>query len=153
MLNSIQSMATSPAATGLLLFALTLGPASLREKLTQHLSPVALRRTINVLKAIFALGLIRRVNSRLNEWALHQYRWRRSSTETWDWPKEIAVVSGGSSGIGAALVKKLAYKNIKVIVLDVNPLPPHLTGCKGSPKQFCGDGGLSEAKQANRRIC
>jgi all-trans-retinol dehydrogenase (NAD+) len=130
MLSALSSRALSPATTGLLLFALTRGPASLREKLTQRLSPVALGRVITVLKALFAVGLIRRINRRLNDWALHQYRWRRSSTETWDWPKEIAVVSGGSSGIGAELVKKLAYKNLKVIVLDVNPLPPALTGCK-----------------------
>jgi all-trans-retinol dehydrogenase (NAD+) len=130
MLSAIQTKALSPATTGLLLFALTLGPASLREKLAQRLSDVALARVVKVLKALFALGVASRINSRLNEWALHQYRWRKSSTETWNWPKEIAVVTGGSSGIGAMLTKKLAYKGIKVIVLDVNPLPENLTGCK-----------------------
>lgn len=134
MLDSVKSSALSPATTGLLLFALTLGPSALREKLGKYLSDAALNRAVRVLKALFALGLASRVNARLNEWALHNYRWKRSSTEVWNWRKEVAVLTGGSSGIGALLTKKLAYKGITVVVLDVNPLPKELTGCKfGGP--------------------
>ena len=41
----------------------------------------------------------------------------------WNWSREIVVVTGGSSGIGAAVVSKFAGKGIKVLILDRNP--PH----------------------------
>jgi len=42
--------------------------------------------------------------------------------DTYDWAKEIVVVTGGSDGIGAIVVKLLAERGIKVGVLDVQPL-------------------------------
>ncbi|KAF5966506.1 hypothetical protein FBULB1_11614 [Fusarium bulbicola] len=40
---------------------------------------------------------------------------------SWDWSHEIVVVTGGSSGIGAAIVSKFAEKGIKVLILDWVP--------------------------------
>jgi all-trans-retinol dehydrogenase (NAD+) len=40
---------------------------------------------------------------------------------TWNWDRELVVVTGGSSGIGAAIVAKFVARNIKVIILDLNP--------------------------------
>ncbi|KAH7305295.1 hypothetical protein B0I35DRAFT_444303 [Stachybotrys elegans] len=45
------------------------------------------------------------------------------SDPSWDWSREIVVVTGGSSGIGAAVVSRFAAKGIKVLILDRNP--PH----------------------------
>lgn len=39
-----------------------------------------------------------------------------------DWKKEIVLVTGGSDGIGAATVLKLAERGTAVIVLDIRPL-------------------------------
>nr|RBQ88511.1 hypothetical protein FVER53263_00048 [Fusarium verticillioides] len=43
------------------------------------------------------------------------------SDPSWDWSREIVVVTGGSSGIGAAIVSKFAEKGIKVLILDRIP--------------------------------
>lgn len=66
-------------------------------------------------------------------WALLELHWaanrltdRRwmwtTDKSVWDWKREIAVVTGGSSGIGACTAKKLASHGIRVAVLDVSPL-------------------------------
>jgi hypothetical protein len=41
---------------------------------------------------------------------------------TFDWKKEIVLVTGGSDGIGAETVLKLAERETTVIVLDIRPL-------------------------------
>ena len=41
--------------------------------------------------------------------------------KSWDWGKEVVVVTGGSSGIGELIVKSLAGRGVKVVALDVNP--------------------------------
>jgi len=40
----------------------------------------------------------------------------------YDWEREVAVVTGGSDGIGKEIVLLLAEKGVKVAVLDVQPL-------------------------------
>jgi len=40
-----------------------------------------------------------------------------------DWSKQVAVVTGGASGLGRALAVALAARNVRVAVLDVNPGP------------------------------
>ncbi|KAH6633390.1 hypothetical protein C7974DRAFT_170488 [Boeremia exigua] len=65
-------------------------------------------------------------NSVLNSWA--ENRWIRNSAKNdWDWPNEVAVVTGGSAGIGACVVKKLTSYGIKVAVLDIGPLSSQFT--------------------------
>lgn len=43
---------------------------------------------------------------------------------TWDWNKEIVLITGGSSGIGARVVQLLLKKNMKttIVVVDYSPL-------------------------------
>ncbi|KAM5343542.1 hypothetical protein ACJ41O_012079 [Fusarium nematophilum] len=67
--------------------------------------------------AIIAGGLLMKLNSVLNGWAYNNY----STSRPWDWRKEIALVTGGSSGIGELVARKLAKRSIKVIVFDLNP--------------------------------
>lgn len=91
--------------------------------LLSHLTPlgrsittdyeVSLRR----LKILFYLGLARWVNGILNQRVLDNWESSR-----YEWEKEIAVVTGGSDGIGKHISLLLAEQGVKVAVLDVQPL-------------------------------
>ena len=76
-----------------------------------------------------ALGLFQKINSWLNAVALTNWQ-IRPAKDKWVWDSEIAVVTGGSSGIGAEITKCLIRKRIKVAVLDIQPLPKDMDGCK-----------------------
>jgi all-trans-retinol dehydrogenase (NAD+) len=66
------------------------------------------------------------LNSVLNRWAENRWLWR-SDSNAWNWKNEIAVVTGGSQGIGACVVKTLVSHGISCAVLDVVPLSADLT--------------------------
>lgn len=65
-------------------------------------------------------------NAVLNAWAENRWAWRDDKS-SWHWPSEIAVVTGGSAGIGACVVKKLAAHGVRVAVLDIGPLSDQFT--------------------------
>lgn len=45
---------------------------------------------------------------------------RRKAKKAWsDWSKEVVIVTGGSSGIGADLVRRLIQSGAKVAILDI----------------------------------
>ncbi|CAN8102086.1 unnamed protein product [Discula destructiva] len=80
-----------------------------------------------ILHTVVGLGILRTCNAGLN--ALATNNWRISSTPpggAWDWPNEVAVVTGGCSGIGLALVEGLTAKGVRVAVLDIQSPPPSL---------------------------
>ncbi|EAQ84344.1 hypothetical protein CHGG_08358 [Chaetomium globosum CBS 148.51] len=54
--------------------------------------------------------------------------WRLTAAKGWDWPNEIAVVTGGSSGIGKGIVERLVALGVRVAVLDIQELPKELQG-------------------------
>ncbi|KAJ5664047.1 hypothetical protein N7507_004778 [Penicillium longicatenatum] len=69
---------------------------------------------------VIPLGLLwtaYRVNKYLSCQALNN-----GVQDNFDWKKEIVLVTGGSDGIGAATVQKLAERGTSVIVLDIRPL-------------------------------
>jgi NAD(P)-dependent dehydrogenase (short-subunit alcohol dehydrogenase family) len=49
-----------------------------------------------------------------------------SNPDGWDWRQEIAVVTGGSGGIGAKITERLVKLGVRVAVLDVTDLPAAL---------------------------
>ncbi|KAF9769706.1 hypothetical protein IL306_012841 [Fusarium sp. DS 682] len=62
----------------------------------------------------------------LNAWYTKRKVNNHVNDPSWDWSREIVVVTGGSSGIGAVVVSRFAEKGIKVLILDRNPPPTKL---------------------------
>lgn len=57
----------------------------------------------------------------LNTWLSYRALNNSVKDRTWDWKKEIVLLTGGSSGIGAVTAAKLAEKGVKVIIVDLHP--------------------------------
>lgn len=117
-------VALNPVVTGALLVLLAgKGPEAAREHLHNVLAKLpydeaTIRKIIQVL---FGLGVARNVNNKLSELAQNNWRW--GPAPGWNWPQEIAIVTGGSSGIGLGITERFAQKGIKVAVLDVQDFP------------------------------
>lgn len=129
--RSISHIALNPVFTGSLLWVLTKGPLSLRARLVSRFQPLRdpLRQAqiIRTLKWLLAIGITKNINARLNSLALNSWR-MKSEKANWQWDQEIAVVTGGCSGIGELVVKRLVRKGVKVAVLDIQSLPSSLQG-------------------------
>ncbi|KAH7016411.1 uncharacterized protein B0I36DRAFT_298755 [Microdochium trichocladiopsis] len=82
-------------------------------------SVAALTRSPKVQAGVAALAVLGTL-SQLNEWLSRRKTNNFLTDKSWDWSKEIVVVTGGSSGIGATIVEKLQHRGIKIIVLDIN---------------------------------
>lgn len=134
--TSATRVALNPIVTTALLWILTKGPPQLRRQLTNRIP--ALRdstqyaQIVKALKVCLALGIARVLNKQLNHVALNSGR-LRSDKARWNWSCEVAVVTGGCSGIGELVVKKLISKDIRVAVLDIRQLPPSLQSGKSYP--------------------
>lgn len=151
-------VANEPFITGPLLWALTRGPADLRERLLSPIrsntpdrlknylgptSDVRLAKIISILKVLFALGAVKRVNNALNALALNGWylpgmkpmaKWR------WDGKTEVVVITGGCSGFGYEMVKGFAGK-AKIVVIDISELPSELEKCEYRRYSTSGDSG------------
>ncbi|KAH7412180.1 hypothetical protein DE146DRAFT_674521 [Phaeosphaeria sp. MPI-PUGE-AT-0046c] len=129
--SSIGQVAFNPLVSAALLWALTKGPVGLRNRLVANIGilrdPKRLAQIVKALKVCLALGVTSIVNRQLNDVALNAGRWT-SEKKRWKWEEEVAVVTGGSSGIGELIVKGLVGNGVKVAVLDVNDLPASLQG-------------------------
>jgi hypothetical protein len=58
----------------------------------------------------------------LNDWLSAKSRNNWVIDDSWDWKKELVVVTGGSGGIGGGVAQRLAAMGARVIVLDITPL-------------------------------
>lgn len=115
----------NPVITGPLLYILTKGPEQYQEPILHALGPYLsaklLPGAITALKWLFALGIIRPVHEFLNELANNNFRWK---AEVYDWPNEIAVVTGGANGFGRLMSEGLASHGVNVIALDISDSLP-----------------------------
>ena len=113
----------NPLVTGLVLLLLTNGTENTRNYLRQAIATTSLTESTvkTALAVLTGLGIVRYVNRKLSDLASNSFR--LGAAPGWDWPREVAVVTGGSSGIGLAIVERFARKGIKVAVLDVQDLP------------------------------
>ncbi|MCJ1393653.1 hypothetical protein MMC18_006529 [Xylographa bjoerkii] len=66
------------------------------------------------LKICLYLGLARWVNGFLSRGALNNW-----TSDSWDWEKELVVITGGSDGIGKVLVQLFATLNARILILDI----------------------------------
>jgi len=133
LVRKILSLPFSPSITVPLVIALTYGPSNVREPLLQalgqYLNEENIHRVITALKVLAVGGLLSGVNKRLNRWALNNWKWS-SDVQKWKWSREVAVVTGGCSGIGLHMVKQLLEKGIKVAVFDIQSPPKELQKCE-----------------------
>ncbi|KAI0394503.1 hypothetical protein F5Y17DRAFT_427590 [Xylariaceae sp. FL0594] len=124
----------SPVVTAPLFFAATYAPNAVRQLILtiaskapisslQRLSPeFDMSPLTDALRVVFVLSVVRALNKTLNRLAANS--WRLTRAKGWDWPTEVAVVTGGSSGIGKDIVEGLVALGVRgVAVLDVQPLP------------------------------
>lgn len=106
-----------------LLAALLYAPPELLKQYLGAAWPTILKPVAQVL---VGLGVARKLSASLS--AVATNNWRISSKppggKTWDWPNEMAVVTGGCGGIGLALVDGLTAKGVRVAVLDIVDEPP-----------------------------
>lgn len=93
---------------------------------------------IRLIKWGLAIWTAVEANTVLNRLAENRWSWSNDKSG-WNWPNEVAVVTGGSAGIGACVVKKLVSHGIKVAVLDIGPLSSQFTDGRLSQKakQHC----------------
>ena len=83
------------------------------------------------IRTLFYLGVARAISNYASAGVLDNW-----TSDTYDWNKEIVLITGGAGGIGGQVVRLLAERGIKVVVLDVipmsfdarklSPLPKHL---------------------------
>jgi hypothetical protein len=93
------------------------------------LSEVQLGSIRGFLKGFLILWLFHEVNAALSRWAENRWMWKHD-TSVWRWQDEVAVVTGGSKGIGASIVQELVARQIKVAVLDIEPLSDDLANSR-----------------------
>lgn len=134
-IDLVPRLLTSPLLAGPLLAAATWAPKETQDtlinvlkKLPGQLETSAFATDLSVaktvLKVLLALGVLRYANQFLNTMAHNA--WRIGKAPGWDWPKEIAVITGGSSGIGKTIVEKLVLMKVRVAILDIQEPPKSL---------------------------
>lgn len=136
LIQILASLPLDPIITGSLLLALTRGSPKLQSTLLRPFDnnilsknrATRLATAVTVLKVLFSLGLINRINKFLNycafnNWYIHP---NRRPGPAWQFggvgDKEIVLITGGCSGIGAQLVRDFAGK-AKIVVVDISDLP------------------------------
>jgi len=112
----------NPVLTGALLFALTAAPNEVRDPVVQHLSQYLsaenIARLTTGLKFAVGYGVLNRASIWFSELAQNNFR-LSSEKHRYNWPSEVAVVTGACGGVGSLIAKGLAAKGIKVACLDI----------------------------------
>ncbi|OQV01985.1 hypothetical protein CLAIMM_07250 [Cladophialophora immunda] len=89
---------------------------------TSAIQPRFITRTLG---GLLTFGVLYKLNRYLSRLVLNNF----VKDTSWDWEREIVLISGGSSGIGQEMVRQFGERNIKVVVLDVNPPQTPLPTC------------------------
>lgn len=90
---------------------MSLTVSSIQERLGGYWTHLTTTKTGTAVLAVFALYLTRK---------FFQRRKRIAARQSWsNTTREVAVVTGGSGGIGIEVVQRLAAKGVKVAILDI----------------------------------
>ncbi|KAH8891513.1 NAD(P)-binding protein [Thozetella sp. PMI_491] len=72
-----------------------------------------------------SLAVLKRLNDAMSQAKLNNY-----TKDTYDWPRELVVITGGSGGIGAPMVRRFAKQGATVVNIDIippsDPLPSNV---------------------------
>ena len=124
-LSIFQSTALNPLLTGSLSAALKYLPRETIIHCSQTLHVDLLSpRTLQTLKYLLIIGAVRQANKALSSLALNN--WERT---TWDWKNEVALVTGGASGIGYHVAVGLAKHGVTVAIVDIQEPRTTLRKC------------------------
>ncbi|EMD00883.1 hypothetical protein BAUCODRAFT_118611 [Baudoinia panamericana UAMH 10762] len=132
MATTLVKAALSPLLTAPALLALTVAPARIREPilryLREHVSNLTIKRAITALQWLTALGLASRASAFMSELAQNNFRFQ-SERHRYNWPKEVAIITGAASGFGALMSKSLAEKGVNIVAIDIkDELPADMRG-------------------------
>jgi all-trans-retinol dehydrogenase (NAD+) len=132
MAATLTSAAFNPLLTVPAYLLLAQAPPNIRTQVLQHLgkyvSATTIARATSTLKWLAVLGIAGHANAYLNELSQNNFRFR-SESHRFDWPKEVAVITGGTGGFGSRMAKGLAAKGVTVICVDIrDELPESMQG-------------------------
>lgn len=105
-------LALQPVVTVPILIALIQYPDSIRSRLPAGLTVDTLVKWTGV---VCVLGIVRKINAWLTDMTVNNW----TSDTSWDWSKEVVLITGGCDGIGELVVRNLAGLGIRVAVIDV----------------------------------
>ena len=115
-MSGLRAALNNPLFTGSLLLGLLYYPRQVHSVLPPWLARIMYSKgLIWTLKVLLFLGVVQPANRYLSRSALNN----GAEDTTWDWEKEVVLVTGGSSGIGELVTRKLAERGVNVIVLDI----------------------------------
>ncbi|KAB2573432.1 Dehydrogenase RED2 [Lasiodiplodia theobromae] len=120
MFYPVQSLFLQPLLTGPLAYLLLARPEFVQKAIPwggRLESFISKKSTAVGFCILFGVGILSRLSSWLSRWSVNNF----VRDKTWDWTKEIVIVTGGSSGIGLEMVNRFAQLRIKTIILDVVP--------------------------------
>jgi hypothetical protein len=107
--------ACEPLITGGLLLGLLYAPDRIRSILPTSLHHlVDSQKVVGTLKLLLTLGVLRRANKYVSRRSLDNW-----TKDPWRVGQEVVIVTGGASGIGAAIIRSLVETSACVISLDV----------------------------------
>jgi all-trans-retinol dehydrogenase (NAD+) len=121
-----------PSFAGIFWYLVTKKPALVAKFILK--TPFSISTMASVAKWVFGLTTAHYLSSTLTSFSRNN--WRLADTHRWQWNKEVAVVTGGCSGIGEEIVKALSKKGVKVVILDVTALPDRLNGGKFARRRW-----------------
>ena len=151
-MSSILKHLPVPVIAGSLLLILTRGPSALQAAIFRVFNtPQSQQGLIISLKCVLALGLTNQANALLTTWARNNWQLKTGQVP-WKWTEEVAVVTGGSNGMGALVVKGLAAKGLKVAVLDIQPLPEDLQSLPHVAFFRCDITSVEQVKQTAKAV-
>lgn len=116
--ETLKSIIFNPILQGALLYGLLYRPSDLESVLPERLKYLARSaQALKVVQVLLGVGIFRKINHFLTRKV--QNNWVTDTT--YDWPREIALITGGASGIGLSVAVKLAQKGTKCIIWDIQP--------------------------------